>query len=286
MTALPAATLDASLVTQTVPPGSMRYYSLLYAPPHRRNVLTALYLLEDELNATARATHHDVAHTRLKWWSEEMDRLARGQPAHPATRALHAGNETFGPQVKDLRGLVDSAAMDLARVTYADDAELAVYFDRSGGILAELAARWLLAPDLPADATLAAARRMGALLRRVEVLRDLRVHTTAGRVYIPLATLDLAGIDLPELRSMPWPPRTVAFVAKQADELAAALNEAMSSIPEGDRTALRPLFVQAALHVRLLGRATRDIQQASQARSELGPFEKLWCSWRAARRAK
>ncbi len=286
MTASPAATLDPSLVTQTAPPGSMRFYALLFAPPDRRIVLTALYLLEDELNATARGTHHDVAHTRLKWWSEEMDRLARGQPAHPATRALQAGHEAFGPHLQALRGLVESAAMDLALVTYADDAELAVYFDRSGGVLAEFAARWLLEPNAPSDAAMVAVRSMGALIRRVETLRDLRLHITAGRVYVPLSNLDRAGIDLPGLRSLQWAPRVLAFAGELRNELATALADAMASVPRGERAALRPLLVQAALHVRLLHRLDRDLPQASQARIELGPFEKLWCSWRAARRAR
>lgn len=285
MTAPPAATLDPSLVTQTAPPGSMRFYSLLYAPKDQRNVLTALYLLEDELNATARGTHHDVAHTRLKWWSEEMDRLARGHPAHPATRALHAGREAFGPQLKDLRGLVDSAAMDLAQVTYADDAELARYFEHSGGVLAEFAARLLLAPLPPSPAAIAAVRRMGAQMRRVETMRDLRVHIAAGRVYVPITTLDRVGIDLPELHALPWSPRVVAFLGDLWNELAAALAEATASVPAGERAALRPLLVQAALHRRLLQRLERGSRQASQVRTELGPFEKLWCSWLAARRA-
>lgn len=286
MTAPPAALLDPALVAQTAPPGSMRYYSLLYAPVDRRNVLTALYLLEDELNATARGTHHDVAHTRLTWWAEEVDRLARGQPVHPATLALHAGNGTFGPRLKELRGLVDCAALDLAQVTYADDAELTPYFERSGGVLAELAARWLLAPLSLSEGAMASARRIGTLLRRVEALRDLRIHSVAGRVYVPLTILDRASIDPADLRSLPWSPRVVALVGGMHDELAAALTEAMDSVPAGDRAALRPLFVHAALHLRLLRRMKRDVQQASQVRTELGPFEKLWCSWLAARRAK
>jgi 15-cis-phytoene synthase len=61
--------------------------------------------------------------------------------------------------------------------------------------------------------------------------------------------------------------------------------ELASAAPETDTSSLAPLHVIAALHRRLLDRiAARNYDVASE-RIELGPIEKPWTAWRAARRA-
>jgi 15-cis-phytoene synthase len=289
MTSVPteqsAAGLDAALVNQTVPPGSMRYHALLYAPPEKRDLLVALHLLEDELATTGRSVHHDVAHTRLKWWHDELERLVRGNPAHPATRALSAARLALGAEFTKLKGLIDAAAIDLARVTFADDAELAGYFDRAGGVVSELAARWLLAPSIPSTTTARAATRLGALIRRVDALRNLRSNAIAGRIQLSLATLDATSISVADLGKVPWPPSVQSLLQSMRAALLAEIKEASAAIDRQDRPALRPLLVSAGLYARLLERIDTQIKADSPVWPELGPFEKLVTSWRAARSA-
>jgi 15-cis-phytoene synthase len=79
--------LDSSLITRAVPPGSMRYYAWLYTPEAQRDFLAALFLIETELHDSARAAH-EVAHVRLQWWREEIERLIEGRALHPATQVL------------------------------------------------------------------------------------------------------------------------------------------------------------------------------------------------------
>ncbi len=283
----PAVTrLDSALVEQTVPPGSLRYYSLLYAEADKRDVLVALHLLEDELAATARSTNHDVAHTRLKWWNDELERLSLGKPAHPATRALAHSQDVLGPELSLLKGLVESAAMDLALVTYADEPELERYFDRAGGALAQLATRWLLAPSAAEPSTLQAAGRLGALIKQVEALRDLRPNSRAGRIHFALTMLDAAGIDTRELSASPWPSRVQDLVRSTQSGLQAAIKETTASFVGPDRAALRPLLVTAGLHLKLLDQIGRHVGATAPVRVELGPFDKLIVSWKAARSAR
>jgi phytoene synthase len=275
--------LDAALVNQTVPPGSMRYHALLYAPQDKRDLLVALHLLDDELATTGRSAHHDVAHTRLKWWHDELERLNQGKPAHPATRALAVGQPTLGAEFAKLKGLVEAAAIDLARVTFADDSELAGYFDRAGGVLAELAARWLLAPAVVSPATARAATTLGSLIRRVDALRNLRTNALAGRIQVSLASLDALDIDVGDLGKTPWSPAVRSLLEAMRASLLDELRTSSAAIAPADRAALRPLLVSAGLHARLLERITDQIKADKPAWPELGPFEKLITSWRAAR---
>src|SRR5262249_7775796 len=80
--------IDESFLNRAAPPGSMRYFSLLYAPDDRRDAIAALYVIDAEIRESARSASHDVAHTRLQWWRAEVDRLVNGAPQHPATRVL------------------------------------------------------------------------------------------------------------------------------------------------------------------------------------------------------
>jgi hypothetical protein len=47
------ASLDDSLVNRAAPPGSMRYFSLLYAPENKREQLLALYVIDAEIRESA-----------------------------------------------------------------------------------------------------------------------------------------------------------------------------------------------------------------------------------------
>ncbi len=81
--------LEEDLINRAAPPGSMRYFSLLYSPEERRDAVLALYVIDTEIRESAKSASHDVAHTRLTWWRAETDRLVNGNPQHPATRLLH-----------------------------------------------------------------------------------------------------------------------------------------------------------------------------------------------------
>ena len=54
------------------PPGSLWHFAVLYAPEPTSPLLAALYAFEAEIRDTARATSHDVTHTRLQWWRGEI----------------------------------------------------------------------------------------------------------------------------------------------------------------------------------------------------------------------
>jgi len=282
--------LDASYVNRAAPPGSLRYFSLLYTPPGKRPVLTALYALDTEIRDAARSANHDVAHARLQWWREEMDRLVNGGvnggPQHPAARLLAQAADP-GAGFSGLHELLAAAGMDLARVTYATAEELRAYCARSGGTICEIIAAQLCAPAPLDDASRRLAQRVGIGIRMTEILRDVRQDAWDGRIYLPLDLLERHDIHYERLRThdMDAPLRTLleSFAAGAREALHGASGTASEPAAE-HAGALRALHVLAALHERLLDRiAARRYDVASQ-RIELGPIEKPWLAWRAARR--
>ena len=271
--------LDDSLVNRAAPAGSLRYFSLLYAPDDKREQLCALYVVEAEIRESALSTNHDVAHTRMQWWRAEIDRLVNGSPQHPATKLL---NEMPGARAgfSKLHEVAAAADMDLARMTYSNMRELRAYCSRSGGAIQELMAALLVAPAPLDDANRATANRLGSGVRQSEILRDLRQDACDGRVYLPQDRLTEHSVTLEDLRAREVAPRLKAALREYRDVVQEELQAALAAT-SGQ---LRPLAVLAALHRRLLDRIAAHDYDVATSRIDLGPIEKPWVAWRAARK--
>lgn len=263
----------------------MRYFSVLYATPQMRDVVTALYVVDAEIRESAQSINHDVAHTRLQWWRQEIDRLVNGTPQHPATKILNPAGEARRSEFSRLHELVVAADMDLARMTYETPDELRAYCTRSGGAITELMATLVASPSLDATSR-AAANRIGLGVRLTEIIRDSRAEAFAGRLYAPLNVLDELGVQLEDFVAADYRAETRSILRKLHDIATQELDSALTDIPEASRAYLRPLIVLGALHRRLLARLARQDFQVATERIELGAFEKPWTAWRAARKTR
>lgn len=274
--------LDSSLVARAVPPGSMRYYAWLYTPEPHRDFIAALFLLETELHDTARAPH-EVAHIRLQWWREEIERLGSGKAQHPATQVLQAATHTH----IDFRTLDEaalSAAQELANATFETDVELTQYLRGGLGSLFTLAAQ-----QLATTATaqlLDAASQLGTFIRQVETTRDLRQDFHHGRLYLPLSKLDELNIEYEALQNPEWPAAFVQLVKSRSTKQLAAYQTLKQGLLNTEKQVLRPLLVLSDLHARVLQTLVTDPITYTRERPELGSMQKLWTAWRTARAAR
>jgi len=263
----------------------MRYFSLLYTPPEKRDVVTALYVIDAEIRESAQSVNHDVAHTRLQWWRQEIDRLVNANPQHPATRVLGSLDAGMRKGFAKLHELLVAADMDLARMTYLNMNELRAYSARSGGAIQELIAAALVSPQELDEAARLAANRIGAGIRQTEMLRDVRQDAYDGRLYVPLDELEKSDVNIDALRARAVGATVKAVLGQFHAHVAADLEAATASIPRGMRSHLRPLLVMAALHRGLLQKIARLDYEIAAERIELGPVAKPWIAWRAARKA-
>ncbi|MGH8186887.1 MAG: squalene/phytoene synthase family protein, partial [Steroidobacteraceae bacterium] len=246
--------LDDSLVNRAAAPGSMRYFSLLYAPEAKREAIRALYVIDAEIRQSAQNASHDVAHTRLQWWRAEVDRLVNGNPQHPATRVLQESSTGGLGALAKLHEPLVAADMDLARMTYSNQQELRAYCSRSGGAITELIAAQLADPEPLEETTRAAANRIGIGVRESEILRDLRQDACEGRIYLPLDELKRNGVEVDALRSREVVPQLREALTSFRRAASADLQPPEAARRNG---ALRPLCVLAALHARLLDRIAK-----------------------------
>jgi 15-cis-phytoene synthase len=280
----PSLPLDDSHINRAAPPGSMRYFALLYAPAEKRAAATALFVIDAEIRESAQSVNHDVAHTRLQWWRQEVDRLVNANAQHPATRVLSTFTDDRRAFTK-LHELIAAADMDLARMTYVNEKELRAYCSRSGGAIIELLALLLAPPARLDDAARLAANRIGALVRATEIIRDVRQDAYDGRLYLPLETTDQHGIKHEQLREKELPATARNVLASLSSQIREEIAATLASIPPPLRAYFRPVYVLGELHAELLRQIAARSFDVDSERIDLGPIRKAWVAWRAARRA-
>jgi len=267
------------------PPGSLRYFAVLFATPARRASLHALYALEAELRDTAASPNHELAHTRLQWWREEFALLADGRPRHPATLELALVMAGRRGDHALLQEMLVAADLDLARFTYTDWRELEAYGQRAAGSLQEVIAGLLTATGALSESQRQFARRLGSAVRQTEMLRDVAQDMRRGLLYVPLDALTEAGLDPRSVAQQPADPALLRVLAEWRTRLAAELAALRGLLDGQERVRQRHGLVLAALHQRLLsGIAQSGALDAD--RVEVPPFARLWTAWRAAIRSR
>jgi phytoene synthase len=139
-----------------------------------------------------------------------------------------------------------------------------------------------LATPAPLDeANRATANRIGIGVRQSEILRDLRQDAYDGRIYLPQDSLAMHNVTLEDLRNREVAPHVKAALREYRN----AVQDELKSALAVSNAQLRPLAVLAALHRRLLDRIAAHDYDVATARIDLGPIEKPWVAWRAARKS-
>lgn len=263
-----------------LPPGSPRYFAVLFAQPTARPSLAALYAFEAELRRIVAAESHEGAHARLQWWRGELERLTAGRPTHPIAVALQPLQDRDGIDLTLLHELLAAADLDMARFTYHSRRELEAYCFRSSGALQVLIATALANGRTLCKPEHEFARQLGAGVRQAEILRDQMIDVCHGRLYAPLDELATAGVEPGAVGRAATNAAAAIFLGDWRDRVRRVLRSLPSQLDTpGLRRTQRHGLVLAALHARLVERLERFDGHANR-RLELEPFARLWTAWR------
>lgn len=241
---------------------------LRFSPPADRPRLQALFDIEREITTSLRPDlDHNVAHTRLEWWSEEFTRLCQASPRHPATRALAEASLTAGLSLPDLRGLAEATRIDLATVAFLTQAELDDYLALwADSVFASLC-------RLRSDRV----RALGRCIREIELLADWPQHAHRGRLYRALG-------DPPEAHA-PWVRHPLGeheyrLLVSRLQTLAADVQKLARLCPVDELPTQAPALLWAALAHDTAARLQRRLPDFSITRFE--PLSRTMRAWRAA----
>jgi phytoene synthase len=266
---------------RAVPPGTARYWSWLFAAAESRAPLLGIYALGAEWQALLDpATELSVAHLKLAWWQDEMQRLAAGAPVHPISHYLAALPRAASVDFTPLLTAARNAALQVGGVPVERGADLEPLCRGVWGDPLTLASR-LSADDIDEASVrnCTTALAMGGYLSKA--IRGYRREARAGRVPFAIDELLAAGVDNADLAADPPPPHLQSYLERLHDTAAGYFAAAAEALPRDQRARHRHLLVLAALGQRHLSSPAAALEPEPVRRR----LKDMLLAWKTARRA-
>ena len=260
-----------------MPPGTARYWSWLFAAAEARAPLLGIYALRAEWEALMdSATDISVAHLKLAWWQEEMQRLRLGSAVHPISVYLAALPRAASVDFSPLSAAVTAAAAQVSGAPLERGADLEPQTQALWGGPLTLASQ--LAADVPADTDLGSCTSaLAAAAYLSHAIGGYRRQARVGRVLFAIDELMAAGIENDDLVADPPPPRLQGYLDGLRKQAAQYFQTAAEMLPRAQRARHRHLLVLAALGLARLNRRA-PLPESRRLRDML-------LAWTTARRA-
>ncbi|MDE2400831.1 MAG: squalene/phytoene synthase family protein [Burkholderiales bacterium] len=265
-------------------PGSSLYYAVRAAPDRTRPTLQTWLQWWHEVSAIPLTINDPgVAHAKLTWWQQEVQRGFEGQAQHPLMKQLMTPGFTARPsqlppqvlwmeQIGGLQGLIQ-------QTRWLDEVSQRRHALSTTGAACESAA-WLLGADT--EAATSAARELGWGLRQAHHLARLGQDARLGWLHVPVSVLqqhDVKAHELlrpdPQHPPLHW-PALLAYLHGQAHSSLQSSCAAIAALPAAERQALRPLLVLARLNMSLIDAIANAGPGVLQQRIILTPLRKWW----------
>jgi phytoene synthase len=271
--------LDETYRRRALPPGSVRYYSWLFAGGEARGALLGIYALLAEWRVLCSpGIDPTVAATKLAWWREEIGRLASGRPVHPISRWLAALPRAAAADFAPLTSAVDAALVEAGGVPVERGAELEAHANALQGEALLIAAR-LSEPEPDVAALGACTRALAAADYLGAALGGYAEAARHGRVVFAVDELLAAGIEGADLEAGTPTPALRAYLDELGSRADQHYRRAAEFLPQRSRARQRGLLVLAELGRR---RLSSRMPAALPARG----IGDLLHAWRAARSAR
>jgi 15-cis-phytoene synthase len=261
----------------TAASGSSFYYAFLFLPRERRQAIGAFYAFCRAVDDVVdEVSDPQVAHSKLNWWSQEVQRSFEGQAQHPITQALQPHITRFGLESAPLQAVIDGCRMDLTQNRYLDYPALAQYCHQVASVVGEVAAKIFGQTDAQ---TTAYAHQLGLALQLTNIIRDVGEDAQRGRIYLPVNELqrfDVKAQDILQQRDSTAFQSLMLFQAERAHGL---YDQALALLPAVDRRAQKPGLMMAKIYRALLSEIERDGFSVLNQRVSLTPLRKFWLAW-------
>jgi len=254
------------------------YHGMRLLPAPRRSAMYAVYAFARRID--------DIADGPLSR-EEKLAALERARagvagldspPPDDATLVALADACARYPLPREaLTELIDGAAMDVERATYATFDDLVVYCRRVGGTIGRLSLGVFGASDKGAEA-MALADDLGVAFQLTNILRDVQEDLAAGRLYLPAEDLSAFDCRVEDGRIVGDFAGLARFEAARAEEW---YERALGLVPLLDRPSASCVTAMAGIYRRLLRRIEREPEAVLAGRLSLPGWEKGWVAARS-----
>ncbi|MAZ44917.1 MAG: squalene synthase HpnD [Legionellales bacterium] len=221
-----------------------------FLSPDKRQALTAVYAFCKSVDDIADTVSEvSIAEKKLTWWQHEIDRLFRGMPEHPITKALLGPIKQFDLKQVWFMSLIEGMLWDVHQVPIQTLEDLEAYTYRVASVVGFMSAKIFGART---DNTLEFATYLGRAFQWVNMIRDIGEDVREGRIYFPRALYESHGVTETMLRLGQNTPQIRSFLATEAKRARQYYAKALSFLSSAERKAQRPSLVMAAIYFDLL----------------------------------
>jgi phytoene synthase len=250
-----AADLD-QVRRQVQAAGSSFYWAMRFLPRAKSDALFAVYAFCREVDDIADGDGTPPAKVAgLAEWHRRIERLFRGAPDHPITRALAPAVSRYGLLQDDFDAVIAGMEMDARGPIVAPSlAELDLYCDRVAAAVGRLCVR-IFGESGAAGVDLA--NSLGRALQLTNILRDVEEDASLGRLYLPAELLAQAGVTLGSPNDVIAHPAIHSAMGALGVMADSAFSAADGALRRCDRKAVRPAVVMMQVYRRTLARLRR-----------------------------
>jgi len=232
------------------------FYAFLCLPRLQREAIYAVYafcrIVDDAVDL---GQDREEQRRELTRWREEIARVYRGAPEHPAAQRLQQAIRTFPIPRSVLEEIIAGVEMDLDHARYETFEALYPYCYRVASAVG-LACIEIFGYRDPRARDYAI--DLGIALQLTNILRDVQADARAGRVYLPQEDLRRFGVTAEDLAAGHYTPRFVELMTCEAARARQYYERAWAALPDADA---RSLFA-----AEIMGRTYFALLRALEAR--------------------
>jgi 15-cis-phytoene synthase len=285
----PSASLEQSYElcrTLTAQYAKTFYLASLTMTEAKRNAIWAIYAWcrrTDELVDGPAAT--DTTLMTLDQWEAQLESVFTGIPCDDWDVALVDTLERFPAEIQPFRDMIAGQRMDLNRSRYETFEELHLYCYRVAGTVG-LMSTGVMGLDIPRSLTpwhqnqqssdpSAEAVALGIAAQLTNILRDVGEDAQRGRIYLPLADLELFGYREQDLFQGVVDDRWRNFMRFQIQRARKYYAQAEKGINRLSEDARWPVWAAAMLYSRILNAIERNDYDVFRKRAYVSNIRKV-----------
>ncbi|GJL55414.1 MAG: phytoene synthase [Nitrospirales bacterium] len=256
--------------------GSNFYYSFLFLPPDRRDLMYTIYALCREVdNAVDDPPPGIDPLDQVRCWRKEVAAAYEGTPTFPVTISLAHHLQTVDiPQIH-FQELISGVEMDLTITRYQTFEDLYPYCYRVASVVGLICLNVFgtRAPEATEYAT-----NLGLAFQLTNILRDVGSDTENNRIYLPQEDFTRFGYSEQDLFARQHTPEFIEFMkfqCRRAREYYSHAQRILQALPPADRRALIVAEIMRGVYSRILDKIEANNYQVFGPRVSLPSSNRL-----------
>ncbi|WP_447968725.1 presqualene diphosphate synthase HpnD [Nitrospira sp. M1] len=256
--------------------GSNFYYSFLFLPPDRRDLMYTVYAFCREVdNAVDDPPPGTDPLDQVIRWRKEVAAAYEGTPTFPVTISLAHHLQTVDIPQAHFQDLISGVEMDLTIKRYQTFEDLYPYCYRVASVVGLICLKVFgtRAPEATEYAT-----NLGLAFQLTNILRDVGSDAESNRIYLPQEDFTRFGYSEQDLFARQHTPEFIEFMKFQcgrAREYYSHAQQILQALPPADRRALIVAEIMRGVYSRILDKIEANNYQVFGPRVSLPSSNRL-----------